>query len=417
MQKNLDRRSFLKASGVCMTLPFMPSLLGQSVKGGNGLPKRMVFIDVALGMEASAFFPKQTGKDCKLHGSLTPLEKMRGQFTVLSNVEHIGMAGGHRAQHALLSGVLLSDAAKFREGNLTVDMKAAEHVGIKTRFPSLHFGVAGANNRMSWTRNGNSVPMISDLNQIFKMLFVDDSEKQKQRRQTFLHENNSIIDAVLGQSKSVAQGLDKEDKNKLDEYLSSVRETEKNLQAQKAWINKPKPKVQEPGDFSGRFYAEPEKLYPLYYDLILLALKTDSSRIASLQITGAGGAIQLPGVDVGYHLLSHHGKDEERLKQLHIVEKHHMKELSRFMQKLQSIKEADSNLLDKTAIFFGGCMGNGSSHSNRQLPVLLAGGGFNHQTHKKMPQRTQLNNLYVSMLQNFGMEVDQFGPSNGTLTL
>lgn len=417
MKNRLDRRTFLKASGVTMALPFMPSLKAQTDKSSTVSPKRMIFIDSSLGMEASAFFMEQTGKDCKLPSSLTPLEKFRDKFTVFSNMEHIGMTGGHKAQHALLSGVLLSDAGKYREGNITVDVKAAEHVGIKTRFPSLHFGIGGANNRMSWTRNGNSVPMEWDLNKIFNKLFADDSPKQKTDRQRFLNENNSIIDAVLAQSKSVSRGLDKEDKGKLEEYLNSVRETEKNLQAQKAWINKPKPKVDKPGDFSGRLFSEPEKLYSLYYDLVFLALKTDSSRVISLQIPGAGAALQLPGVDVGYHLLSHHGKDEERLRQLHTIEKYHIQQLSRFMAKLDKIKEGESNLLDKTTIFFGAAMGNGSSHSNRRLPVLLAGGDYKHETHRKMPELTQLNNLYVTMLQNFGLEIDQLGPSNGNISI
>jgi hypothetical protein len=416
MKNNFDRRFFLKASGISMALPFMPSLKGQSTPSTDTSPQRMVFIDSSLGMEAEAFFPKQTGSSCQLSKSLEPLESMRNKFTVFSNMEHLGITGGHRAQHALLSGVLLSDAAKFKEGNITVDMKAAESIGTKTRFPSLHFGLGAGNNRMSWTRNGNSVPMITRSQDIFKTLFMEDSPKEKARRKKFLFENSSVIDAILEQSQGIAKGLDKEDKDKLNEYMSSVRETEVQLQAQRNWINQAKPQVDQPKNMSVNIKQDPEAATQLYYDLMYLAIKTDSSRILNLQISG-GSSFYLPEVKVGYHLLSHHGKDQERLKQLHIIEKFHMQQLGKFMKKLASTEEAGSTLLDKTAIFFGASMGNASSHSNRRLPALLAGGGFKHQTHMKMPKLTQLNNLYLTMLQNFGLSIDQFGPSTGTLDI
>ena len=398
-----------------MALPYMPSLIGQTKKGSDTSPDRLLFFDVWLGLEAGAFFPKNTGKDYTLSPTLKPLQKHKNNFTVFSNVEHIGVTGGHRAQHALLSGVLLSEASQFKEGNITADIKAAEHVGVKTRYQSLHIGIDSGNNRMSWTRNGNSVPMVKKLDQVFNMLFVDDSKSVKARRNRALAENSSVIDVIMSQSKSIDKKLDKEDREKMDEYLTSVRETEKKLQTQRNWIQKPKPKVQKPKDMRGSIYKDTEKIYEMYYDLVLLALKTDSSRIISMQFPGGGAPISLDGIDIGYHLLSHHGKDPERLKQLHLIERHHMEQLSRFMTKLQNTKEAGSSLLDKTSIFMSGCMGNASSHSNRRLPALLAGGGFKHQGHLKMPKLTEMTNIYLTMLQNFGLEIDKFGPSTGTI--
>ena len=412
-----DRRYFLKASGVCMALPYMPSLVGQTSKKSNTSPNRMVFVDLSLGLEADAFFPKDSGKNYTLSPTLSPLKSFKNDFTVFSNIEHIGVTGGHRAQHALLSGVLLSEAAKFKEGNITLDMKAAEHVGVKTRYQSLHIGIGGSNNRMSWTRNGNAVPMVNKLDQIFNMLFQDDTARVKSQRQRALNENSSVIDAILEQSKGINRGLDKEDKEKLDEYMTSVRETEKTLQAQRNWINKPKPKVQRPRDMNGNIYADSDKLYALYYDLMFMALKTDSSRIISMQFPGGGAPVKLEGVDTGYHLLSHHGKDSNRLKQLRIIEKFHIYQLAKFLQKLKDTKEGDTNLLERTQVFMGAAMGNASSHSNRRLPAILAGGGHKHAGHMKMPKLTELSNLYVTMLQKFGMNVDQFGRSNGKISL
>ena len=398
-----------------MALPWMPSLKAQAK--GSGSPARMVFVDLSLGLEAEAFFPKNTGKDYTLSPTLKPLESLKEKFTVLSNVEHIGVTGGHRAQHALLSGVLLSDAPKYTEGNITIDMKAAEFIGVKTRYPSLHLGIGSGNNRMSWTRNGNSVPMVSKLDQIFRMLFVNESARVKTQRERALNENSSVIDAILAQSKGINRGLDSEDKDKLDEYMTSVRETEKKLQAQRDWINKPKPGMKEPKEMRGSIYADADAIYSTYYDLVLMALKTDSTRIVSMQFPGGGAAVKLPGVDTGYHLLSHHGKDPDRLKQLRIVEKFHIQQLSKFLIKLQETKEGGSNLLERTQVFMGAAMGNASSHSNRQLPAIIAGGGLKHAGHIKMPKLTQLSNLYVTMLQKFGMEVEKFGPSTGKIDI
>ena len=417
MKNNFDRRFFLKASGVCMALPFMPSLKGQTSKTRSQSPNRMVFVDVSLGLEASGFFPKQTGHNYQTPDLLKPLSKLKDKFTVLSNIEHIGVSGGHEAQPTFLSGVLFEDAKEHKEGNISVDMKATEHVGAKTRYPSLHIGIGGGNDRMSWSKRGNAVPMVKDLNKLFKMLFVNDSAAVKHQRQRALNENDSVIDVILAQSKEINRGLDTEDKDKLDEYLTSVRETEKKLQVQKGWINKLKPKMKAPQNMQGSIFSNIETQYSIYYDLVLMALKTDSSRVVSLQFPASAGAIKLPGVETGYHLLSHHGKDADRLRQLRIVEKYHTEQLAVFLSKLQNTKEGDSNLLEKTSVFMGSSMGNASSHSNRQLPALIAGGGLKHAGHMRLPKLTPLCNLYLTMLQNFGMELEQFGPSTGTINI
>lgn len=417
MKNNFDRRFFLKASGVCMALPFMASLKGQTTKTGSQFPNRMVFVDVSLGLEASGFFPKQTGHNYQSPDLLKPLSKLKDKFTVLSNIEHIGVTGGHEAQPALLSGVLFEDAKEYREGNISVDMKATEHVGAQTRYPSLHIGIGGGNDRMSWSKRGNAVPMVKNLNELFNMLFVNDSAATKRQRQRALNENDSVIDVILAQSKEINRGLDTEDKAKLDEYLTSVRETEKKLQVQKGWIQKLKPEMKAPQNMEGSIFTNIETQYSIYYDLVLMALKTDSSRIVSMQFPNTPGAIKLPGVETGYHLLSHHGKDKDRLRQLRIVEKYHTAQLSKFLTKLQNTKEGDSNLLEKTSVFMGSSMGNASSHSNRQLPALIAGGGLKHAGHMRLPKLTPLCNLYLTMLQNFGMELEQFGPSTGTINI
>ncbi len=415
--KNLDRRFFLKGAGACLALPFLPSLKGQTKNNNTSNPKRMVFIDVALGFEPGNFFPKDSGKNYTLSPTLEPLKNFKDKFTVFSNIEHIGMNGGHRAQHALLSGVLVNDAAKFPERNISADIKATELVGVKTRYSSLCMAFGSGDNRLSWSKSGNALPMIETPNEIFKMLFVDDPLSVKNQQKKSLDESKSVLDAVLLQANQLTQNLNAEDKAKMDEYLTSVRETEQKLHLQKAWIDLPKPKVKAFDPIKGNIYANIEEAYQVYYDLILLALKTDSTRIISVVFPPTGSVLKLPEISTGYHLLSHHGKDPERLTQLHLIEKFHMEQLAIFMKKLEDTKEGAGNLLENTSIFMGCSMGNASSHSNRQLPALLAGGNYKHAGHMKMEKLTQLSNLYVTMLQNFGMKIEKFGPSNGRIEI
>ena len=305
---------------------------------------------------------------------------------------------------------------QFPEGCITADVKAAEFVGTQTRFQSLHLGIEDGNHRMSWTRDGNSIPMLTDSNRIFQELFVDSSTALKDQTKRNIDESGSILDAVLEHSKSVSGKINHHDRQKMDEYLTSIRQAETTLQQQRQWLDIPKPKVDEP-EFVTGFSRDTPAVYELYYDLVRLALQTDSSRVISLQLPEFRSVFSLDGVTMGYHTLSHHGKQPEYLKQLHIVERHHVEQLAKFMTKLQAHEEADSNLLDRTAIFMGSILGNSSSHSCRKLPILLAGGGFKHQGHLAFDQPTELGNLYLTMLQNFGLEIDRFNTSKTNLDI
>ena len=416
----MNRRNFLKASGVAISLPFMPSLLSAKEEKKAAELKRMVCVHQCLGYESDAFFPKEFGKDYKMPTTLAPLAGNRDKFTVYSGLEH-GISGGHYAEHTFLTGVHIYDAKKYKEGNISVDIKAAEHVGFATRFPSLHLalpGGVGRYDRTSWTRSGVSVPMTDKIDLVFNKLFLEESIEARKKKRQILEENSSVIDAVLGQSKDVARKLNKDDKVKMSEFLDSLRDTEKKIQAQQKWVLSPKPKVQElkavPTDI--------KELFPLYYDLITLALRTDSTRVVALQLPVTNNVYSdLDGITEGYHLISHHGKDKNRLKQLHTIETYHMSIFNDFLNKLSSIKDGQGNLLDSTLVLHGAGMGNGSAHSNKNLPVLLAGGGLNHGEHKNMFNHekiaTPLCDLYVSMLNWFGVDTDSFGTSRGKVEI
>ena len=416
----MNRRNFLKASGVAISLPFMPSLLSAKEEKKISSLKRMVCVHQCLGYEANTFFPKGFGKDYKISPTLAPLAANRDKFTVYSGLEH-GISGGHYDEHTFLTGVHIYDAKKYKEGNISVDIKAAEHVGFATRFPSLHLalpGGVGRYDRTSWTRSGVSVPMTDKIDLVFNKLFLEESLEARKKKRQILEENSSVIDAVLGQSKDVARKLNKDDKVKMAEFLDSLRDTEKKIQAQQKWVLSPKPKVKELTSVPTNI----KELFPLYYDLVTLALRTDSTRVVALQLPVTNNVYSdLEGITEGYHLISHHGKDKNRLKQLQTIETYHMSIFNDFLNKLSAVKDGEGNLLDNTLVLHGAGMGNGSAHSNKNLPVLLAGGGLNHGEHKNMYNHekiaTPLCDLYVSMLNWFGLEIDTFGTSRGKVQI
>ena len=421
-ENQFSRRAFLRGSGALIALPFLESLAkpltAATVSAKSTDAMRMVCIGLNYGMHPTGFFPKQTGRDYELPYLLKPLKGLQNDFSLFSHLDHPGIKGGHQAVHTYLSGVRADMAKGMPEGNISMDQKAAEFVGSRTRYPSMQLNVGGGDNGISWTRNGVSVPSMDNLQTVFDAMFQETNKAHKRRLARSYKLNSSILDLVQEDAQDLKRRLSANDLDKLDEYFTSVRDVEKRLQMSEAWLNKPKPKVDYklPNPMPDTFYDE----VPLYYDLIKLALVTDSTRIISYAINGWSGDSGLPGVTKGYHALTHHGMDQSRLKELTIIETFHAREFARFITDLKNTQmENDNSLLDKTMVLFGSGMGNASSHSNRDLPLILAGGGFTHGEHKDYPKvgdkQTPACNLYVSMLQKFGMEVDSFGTSTGTL--
>ena len=209
------------------------------------------------------------------------------------------------------------------------------------------------------------------------------------------------------------------DREKIDEYFTSVRELEQNLTRTEAWSKKPKPKVdvKPPQDIQNR--ADEVGMNQIMFDLIHLAIQTDSTRIIAVAVCSSGSAPPpIRGVSLGHHDLTHHGRDSNKLGQLKIVELEAMKSLRGLLAKLKQTREADASLLDRTMVLYGSNLGNANSHDNRNLPILLAGGGFQHGQHLAFDPKNPppLSNLFVSMLQRLGIEAEKFGSSTGTLT-
>lgn len=413
------RRSFLKTAGVCIALPTFEAVSRAAVFGkATAPPMRMVCVGNEFGMYPGAFWPKSFGNDYELTPLLEPLARHRRDFTLFSHLDH-GLKGGHFAVHTFLTGVKAADAKAQPEGGISLDQRAAEFVGSQTRFPSLTIGSADGLHggcQMSWTRTGTRVPPTPGPRELFRSLFVNDTAQAREQAANRIALQESILDGVLAEAKSLKRTLSQKDGKKLDEYFSSVRDVEVKLQLDKQWQNIPKPAANMP---------EPQnqglvKDLPLVYDLIALALQTDSTRVATLEIGGSFLASDL-GIRGGYHGFSHHGQRPEALEQLVKIEAYQIEQFARFLDKLKSLQEpgGSGHLLDNTMVLLGSGMGNANSHTNNDLPVILAGGGFRHGEFKQYPkdsrQRLPLCNLFVSMLQRFGVETDRFSAGSSTL--
>jgi len=424
----INRRFFLRATGLTLALPLLESLTPRAL--GNGLalgaqpgnaiaatrPRRMVCVGNMLGFYQPEFFPTQTGRNYTLPSLLQPLKPHQNDFTLFSGLDH-GIKGGHFAIHSFLSGIRSMDAKSMPEGNISVDQRAAETIGGATRFSSLTLGSQEGLHggcMMCWTRSGTRVPPISTPKELFRKLFASDNSSDIARSSDQFDLKSSILDSVHGDAKSLTRQLGNRDREKLDEYFTSLRDVEKQIALRRQWAHVPKPPAGIPEPKNTNFVSD----LPVLYDLIALALQTDSTRIATLEIGGdfVGGPL---GISRDYHSLSHHGQAQDNIDDLLKLEHYQMVQFARFLDKLKSIQDGDRSLLDHTQVLFGSGMGNANAHTNSNLPIILAGGGFPHGEHRAYPtegyDRVPLSNLYLTMLQQFGVETDRFSVSSGTL--
>ena len=405
----LTRRNLLHGAGLVLSLPAFQSL-GRERNVGNQSPRRLVCVGNHLGFYPGNFFPKAAGHNYVPTSTLKPLDMHRDALTVFSNLDH-GLNGGHGAVQGFLTSIKKEEAAGFPEKNISLDQAAAEFVGSKTRFPSINTGIVNGTD-MCWTRAGVHVPPINNPAMLFRGLFVSPPQSKADVERMRLEHRGSVLDVLRDSAQALHRTLNAADQNKLDQYLTSVRDVERRLQMSKEWFHRPKPKpsIDEVLDEERQQIDEVE----LFYDLMALALQTDSTRVATLE-TGLG--FRTSELDLGsYHGLSHHGKSEDRIGQLQVVESFLTTKLSNFLARLK-----EAQVFDNTLVVFGSGMSDGSIHSNKNLPVLLAGGGLKHQGHVICPEeqhkRVPLSNLWLSVLQWFGAEeADRFGRSTGTFS-
>jgi hypothetical protein len=415
---DLTRRTFLRAAGVSLALPcldvFAPARAGAEAAQPR---RRMVCVCTPLGLHPPYFFPEKDGKDYELTPYLEVLREFQGDFTVVSGLSHAGMSPGfaHQASASFLTGAQGAGRPGF-QNTVSLDQFAAEHIGDRTRFPSLALSGEGAG--LSWTRTGALVPAATSPSKVFAKLFLDGRPEEVKAQVNRLADGRSILDDVRDQAATLRSSVGSDDRDRLDEYITSVRDLEKRLARDEAWAKTPKPrvKVEPPKDISN--VADLLGRTRLLFDLTHLALQTDSTRLVTIMLGGSTYVPPIKGVSLGHHDLSHHGRDPGKLAQLKVVELETMKTIRDLLAKLKQSKEEGTTLLDRTMVFLGSNLGDGSSHSVKNLPVLLAGGGFRHGRHRRFdPQNPPpLCNLYVSMLQRLGIEADKFSTGTATLT-
>jgi hypothetical protein len=349
------------------------------------------------------------------------LREHRDEFTVFSGVSHPDVDGGHPADNCFLTAAPHPGSGGFRN-TISLDQFAAERIGHLTRFPSLTLGVnvQQGQRSLSWTGTGALIPCEEKPSDVFKRLFLNGTAKQVAEQERKLALGQSIMDAVAGQARSLQRDVGPRDKERLDQYFTGVRDLEKRMGDAREWERKPKPVVKAtmPHDpESPREYMEKTRLM---YDMARLAFENDSTRLITLMLDSVNSpAIEVEGTSTsdGYHNLSHHGKSPTKLAQLELTDREHMKLLGALFGGLKSAHEGGDRLLDRTMILYGSNLGNASTHVTTNLPVLFAGGGFQHGQHLLYDRERNypLPNLFVSMLQRLGIDADKFASSTGTM--
>ncbi len=411
----LCRRKFLRAAGVSLALPWLESLSPARALAAIARPRRrMVCICTPLGLHPPAFFPQKAGKDYELTPYLEVFKDLRNDFTVMSQLSHPDVGPSHDSMSSFLTAAPHPERRAGFRNKISLDQFAAEHIRGETRFASLSLGESG----LSWTRSGAQVPTDVYPGGVFARLFLEGRPEEVQAQARRLRDGQSILDSLRGQSKKMQAALGPNDRAKLDEYFTSVRELEQRLAQAEQWAKKPKPKVDAKPPQNITNGIDLVGKTRIWFDFLHLALQTDSTRLITLTLLGTSGVPPIPGVTFGHHDLSHHGQDPVKIEQLKKVELEKMKCLRDFLVKLKETKEEGSSLLDRTMVFFSSNLGNAATHAVKNMPVLLAGGGFRHGQHLAFDPTNPppLSNLYVSMLQRLGIETDKFGSSTGTLT-
>jgi hypothetical protein len=414
---NTTRRHFLRSTGVLLALPALESLQPR-VRAAEkaGAPRRMVCICTPLGLHAPDFFPQQQGAGYTPSAYLETLGELRKDCTVISGLAHPDVGPTHDSGDSFLTAAPHPENRAGFRNSISLDQFAAEKIGTLTRVPGLVLSAEGSG--LSWTRSGAMVPSETNVEPVFARLFLEGTPDEIARQSRRLDDGLSILDTVREQSRRLSGQLGVRDREKMDEYLTSVRELEQRMTAAKAWSQKPKPKVDVPPPQNNFNSADLIGKTRLMLDLVHLALQTDSTRLITLMLLGTSAVPPIDGVSLGHHDLSHHGQDPSKIAQLRKIELEKMKTLAAFLTKLKQTREQGGSVLDNTMVLFGSNLGNASNHAVHNLPILLAGGGFKHGGHLAFDQQKHppLSNLYVTMLQRLGIEAEKFGSSSGTLS-
>lgn len=410
----LNRRTFIGSGGAALALPALECFGAPA--SPSAAATRCLIVGNPFGMHPQNFFPKSFGRSPKLPFTLQPLQWLNDRLTVISNTDH-DMGNGHGKEVSFLSGILPSEANAYAEKNISFDQVLARYLGSDVRYPSIHVGLKGGI-QMSWTANGTIAPVTTDPKQLYANLFTTLDAKAKARQVTEINRNQSVLENVADQLTDLKKSASQFDRDRLDQFQTSIREFEQSLEKRGHWVDRDKPAY----DLSAH-YSNGEHLihndYEAIFDMNTYAFETNLTRIATVAFPRTLEYTDIDGVSRGYHSVTHNGKSRDIVNELLAIERFQIEHLSRCLKKLDAIPEPhqDGSMLDHTVVLFGSGMGYGGTHSCKKLPILVAGGGLKHLGHvnvringKNMP----LCNLFLTLIQHFGIERDTFNVSTGT---
>jgi hypothetical protein len=418
----LDRRAFLRSTGLLLTLPWLEAMVpsfanAAESRAATTQPRRLLAMNYSLGFHVPLLVPKEEGADYVPSFYLEALQAHRKDFTVFSGISHEEQNGadGHTSELTWLTSAKHPGLPGFRN-TISLDQLLVQKLNPDTRFTSLALS-AGSNGSLSWTMNGVNIPAESTPSRLFQLLFVNGSPTEVQKQLSELRRGRSILDTLNGEAKKMNANLGPRDREKVDQYFTSVRELEARLLSSSAWATRPKPKVstEAPKDVTDRtdIIAKTRQMH----DLITLIFQTDSTRFITYSAGGMNAAPKIEGVSQDWHNLSHHGQDTAKIEELRIIERAEFAEIGRLLGLLKGVQEGRGTLLDNTIVMAGSNLGNASSHNTRDLPLILAGGGFRHGKHVvaggKGNDNGRFANLFVQIAHRMDVGLEKFGSSSG----
>ena len=437
-QWRISRRTMLRGLGACIALPLLDCM---AVLPTPTKPRRSVFLYIPNGVNTLTWQIEKAGADYEFTRPLKGLERHRADITPISGLHHPMVIGKHHnCEKVWLTGANVpGDGGAFRN-TVSVDQMIADVQGVSTRFSSLEMAIEGVS--LAWSKDGIQIPAERNTQQIFNQLFgVEKDSKETIRRK--LSRRGSILDVVADDAKRVNRNLGSEDRSKLDEYLTAVRQVEESSRRADEWLNVAKPAV--PADDAARLQrklsmAQAGDYYRLFYDLMVMALRTDSTRVITCGIGSEGNTSGIPEIGIlqTRHGLSHHNGDPEQLRRLTETDTFLVEQLAYFLDQLKAHEEDGRPLLDTTQVLWGSGMAYGHSHGNANLPTILAGGralGYKHGQHvdfnlpkigkydvadatnhyricsRPVDGDARVSNLLLTMLQRAEVKADRFQDS------
>lgn len=410
----ISRRAMLRGTGVALALPWLDSMQ-PALSAEVQQPKRFLGVLNYFSFHTPLLFPSEAGFDYTPSPYLELLQAHRRDFTIISGLNHPDVRDGHASDKSFFTGAPHPNSSSFRN-TISVDQLAAEILGQETRYASLNFSTSPAYS-CSYNRHGVALPPETSPARAFTNLFVNGSAAEVREEVARIQEGQSILDRIAGSAIKLRKSVGPADKHKLDQYFTSVRELENRLVRAEEFARQPKPTVdvppiEDPGP------GEDITRFGLLLEVAQLAMQCDLTRIVTMYYVGSSKAPSQPGTSFAYHNLSHHGLDSDKIEQLAILERDLLRQWDRYLHRMTEAKTAGSSLMADTLSVMGAAMGNASSHSATNLPILVAGGALKHGQHlaHDLDNPPPLCNLWVTALQHLGIEADQFGSGSSTLT-